>query len=104
MSYYVTQQTHDIGIRMAMGAGQIEVLTLVLGKGLVILCCALAIGVAVAIAFSRVMSGFLFGTSALDPASILGASLLLTTAGFLACYIPARRASKVDPIVALRYE
>jgi putative ABC transport system permease protein len=104
MSYYVTQQTHEIGIRMAMGADQAKVLTLVVGKGLVILFCGLAIGVAVAFAFSRVMSGLLFGVSTFDITSILGASVLLTTVGLLACYIPARRASKVDPIVALRHE
>jgi putative ABC transport system permease protein len=104
MSYYVTQQIHDIGVRMALGAAQVRVLTLVLGKGLVTLCCASAIGVAAAIAFSRVISGLLFGTSALDLASILGALLLLTTVGLLACYIPARRACRVDPMVALRYE
>jgi putative ABC transport system permease protein len=104
MSYYVTQQTHDIGIRMALGADQVKVLTLVVGKGLVILFCALAMGVAVAFAFSRVMSGLLFGISTLDLTSILGASLLLTTVGLLAFYIPARRASRVDPMVALRYE
>jgi putative ABC transport system permease protein len=104
MSYYVTQQTHEIGIRMAMGADQAKVLTLVVGKGLVILFCGLAIGVAVAFAFSRVMSGLLFGVSTFDITSILGASVLLITVGLLACYIPARRASKVDPIVALRHE
>jgi putative ABC transport system permease protein len=104
MSYYVTQQTHEIGIRMAMGADQVNILALVVGKGLVILCCALAIGVGVALAFSRVLSGLLFGISTFDLASILGASFLLTTVGLLACYIPARRASKVDPMVALRYE
>ena len=104
MSYYVTQQTHDIGIRIALGADQVKVLTLVVGKGLVILFSALTIGVAVAFAFSRVISGLLFGISTLDLTSIFGASFLLTTVGLLACYIPARRASKVDPIVALRYE
>ena len=104
MSYFVTQQTHDIGIRMAMGADRVKILTLVVGKGLVILFFALAIGVAVALAFSRVISGLLFGISTLDLTSILGASFLLTTVGLLACYIPARRASRVDPMVALRYE
>jgi putative ABC transport system permease protein len=104
MSYYVTQQTHDIGIRMALGADRIKVLTLVVGRGLVILFFALAIGVAVALALSRVMSGLVFGISRLDLGSVLGASILLTTVGLLACYIPARRASRVDPMVALRYE
>lgn len=89
---------------MAMGADQVKVLTLVMGKGLVILFCALAIGVAVAFALSRVISGLLFGISTLDLTSILGASFLLTTVGLVACYIPARRASRVDPMVALRYE
>lgn len=104
MSYYVTQQTHDIGIRIAMGADQVKILTLVVGKGLVILFYALAVGVAVALAFSRVISGLLFGISTLDLTSIFGASVLLTTVALLACYIPARRASRVDPMVALRYE
>jgi len=104
MSYYVTQQTHDIGIRMAMGAGRVEVLTFVVGKGIVVLLCALAVGVAATFVFSRVMSGLLFGLSSVDLASILGASLLLTAVGLLAFYVPARRASKVDPVVALRYE
>jgi putative ABC transport system permease protein len=104
MSYFVTQQTHDIGIRMALGADQIKVLRLVVRKGIVILFCALAIGVAAAFAFSRVISGLLFGISALDLTSIVGASILLTIVGLLACYIPARRASSVDPVVALRYE
>src|SRR5580658_2197687 len=104
MSYFVTQQTHEIGIRMALGADQVKVLTLVVGKGLVILFYALAVGMAVALAFSRVISGLLFGIGALDLTSILGASFLLITVGLLACYIPARRASKVDPMVALRYE
>jgi putative ABC transport system permease protein len=104
MSYYVAQQTRDIGIRMAMGADKFKVLTLVVGKGLVMLFCALAIGVALALAFSRVISGLLFGVSALDITSIAGASALLTMMGLLACYIPARRASRVDPVVALRCE
>jgi putative ABC transport system permease protein len=104
MSYYVTQQTHDIGVRMAMGADQVRVLTLVVGKGLVILFSALGIGIAVVLASSRVMSGLLFGISSLDLASIVGASVLLITVGLLACYIPARRAARVDPMVALRCE
>jgi putative ABC transport system permease protein len=104
MSYYVTQQTHDIGVRMALGADQVKILTLVVGKALVILFSALTIGGAVAFAFSRVISGLLFGIGTLDISSILGASVLLTAVGLLACYIPARRASKVDPIVALRHE
>lgn len=75
-----------------------------MGRGLVILFYALAVGVAVVFAFSRFMSGLLFGISTLDLTSILGASFVLTTVGLLACYIPARRASRVDPMVALRYE
>ncbi len=104
MSYFVTQQTHDIGVRMAMGADHVNILTHVVGKGLGILFSALAIGMAVAFAFSRVMSGLLFGIRALDLPSIVGASVLLTIVGLLACYIPARRAIRVDPVVALRHE
>jgi putative ABC transport system permease protein len=104
MSYFVTQQTRDIGIRMAMGADRVKILTLVVGRGVVILFSALTVGAGVALAFSRVMSGLLFGVSALDLTSIVGASLLLTMAVLLACYLPARRASRVDPMVALRHE
>jgi putative ABC transport system permease protein len=104
MSYFVTQQTRDIGIRMALGADRVNVLTLVVGKSLVILFYALTVGVAVAFAFSRVISGLLFGITTVDLTSIFGASFLLTTVELLACYIPARRASRVDPMVALRYE
>lgn len=104
MSYYVAHRTHDIGIRMAIGADQVKIFRLVMGEGLVILFFALPIGLAVAFAFSRVMSGLLFGINALDPTSILGASAMLATVGLLACYVPAHRASTVDPIVALRYE
>jgi predicted permease len=104
MSYYVAQQSHDIGVRMALGADQINVLRLIVGKGVVILLSAVAVGVAVALAFSRVMSGLLFGISSVDPATIVAASIVLTGMGLLACYIPARRAARVDPIVALRCE
>jgi putative ABC transport system permease protein len=104
MSYFVTQQTRDIGIRMAMGADRVKILTLVVGRGVVILFSALTVGVGVALAISRVMSGLLFGVSALDLTSMVGASLLLTMAVLLACYIPAHRASRVDPMVALRHE
>ncbi len=104
LSYSVTQQTREIGIRMAMGAQTSRVLGLVVGQGMRLAAAGLILGLIVAFAAMRVLSSLLFGVSAHDPLTFGGVSLVLALAAVLACYIPARRATKVDPIIALRYE
>jgi putative ABC transport system permease protein len=104
MSYSITERTHEIGIRMALGAQGRDVLKMVVGQGLKLIAIGLVIGVAGAFALTRLMSSLLFGVSAFDPLTFMAVSTLLAAAGLLACYIPARRATKVDPMVALRYE
>jgi predicted permease len=104
LSYSVNQQTREIGIRMAMGAQTGRVLGLVVGQGMKLAGVGLALGLLVAFAAMRVLSSLLFGVSAHDPLTFAGVSFILALAAVLACYIPARRATKVDPIVALRYE
>jgi predicted permease len=104
LSYSVNQQTREIGIRMAMGAQTGRILGLVVGQGMRLAVAGLTLGLLVAFAAMRVLSSLLFGVSAHDPLIFGGVSLVLATAAILACYIPARRATKVDPIIALRYE
>jgi putative ABC transport system permease protein len=104
LSYSVNQQTREIGIRMAMGAQTGRVLRLVVGQGLRLAFAGLALGLLVAFLSMRLLASLLFGVSAHDPITFAGVSLILTIAAVLACYIPARRATKVDPIIALRYE
>ena len=104
LSYSVNQQAREIGIRMAMGAQSGRILRLVVGQGMRLAIAGLVIGTLIALAATRVLSSLLFGVSAHDPLIFGGVSLILATAAILACYIPARRATKVDPTIALRYE
>jgi predicted permease len=100
----VGQRTREIGIRMALGAQKADVLKLVLGQGVRLALCGIAIGMAAAFALSRVLSGFLYGVSAQNPVTLIAGALLLLFVALTACCIPAKRATKVDPIIALRCE
>ena len=104
ISYSVTQRVHEIGIRMALGAERADVLRMVVGQGVKMALLGVAIGLVAVLALTRVMASLLFGVSAHDPLTIAVWRTLMVLIAVGACYIPARRATKVDPIVALRYE
>ena len=104
ISYLVGQQTREIGLRMALGAQRRDVFQLILGKGVKSALLGVAIGIAAALALTRLMAGMLYGVTATDPLTFVVVALLFMTIALAACYIPARRAMRVDPMVALRYE
>jgi putative ABC transport system permease protein len=104
ISYSVMQRTQEIGIRMALGAERRSVFSMVLRQGTRLALVGVAVGLAGAFAVTRTMTRFLYGVQATDPLTFACVSLLLVAIALLACYLPARRATRVDPIVALRYE
>jgi putative ABC transport system permease protein len=104
ISYTVSQRTHEFGIRLALGANTRDVLRLVIGQGLKLAGAGLLIGLAGGFALMQVMKTLLFGVSPADPMTFAASALLLLAVSLLACWIPARRAAKVDPLIALRHD
>ncbi len=104
IAYAVSQRTRELGIRMALGAQRDNILWLVLRQGLNLVLVGVAIGLVGALVLTRFLSGLLFDLKPTDPPTLIATSLLLVAVASLACWVPARRATKVDPMVALRYE
>jgi len=104
MAYSVAQRTREIGIRMALGADRRDVLKLALKRGMSLALAGVGIGIAASIALSRLMAALLFGMPGTDPATFVAVALLLTAVALVACYVPAQRATAIDPLIALRDE
>jgi putative ABC transport system permease protein len=104
ISYRVALRTNEIGIRMALGARPRDVVRAVLGQGMTLVGIGILVGLGGAVSLSHVLQGLLFGVSPNDPIMLSGAALLLAAVALLACWLPARRAARVEPLVALRYE
>ena len=104
IAYSVAQRTREVGVRMALGASHRDVVRMFVAQGMKLVLPGLAIGIAAALALTRVMTSLLFGVKPTDATTFILVSICLTAAALVACYLPARRATKVDPLVALRYE
>jgi putative ABC transport system permease protein len=104
MSYLVTQRTHELGVRMALGAQRGDILKLVAGGGAKLAAIGITVGVTLALAMTRLMSGLLFGVGVTDPWTFILIALLFAVVALLASYLPARRAARTDPLTALRYD
>ena len=104
MSYLTGQRTHEIGIRVALGASSRDVVRMVLREGMRIALAGVAIGIVAALGLTRLIASLIYGVGTWDPLTFLGVAALLSAVALLACFIPARRAMRVDPMIALRYE
>jgi ABC-type antimicrobial peptide transport system permease subunit len=104
ISYAVSQRTREIGVRMALGARPADVLRMILSEGLKLVAVGVALGLVAAVMLTRLLEGMVYGVSMRDPLIFVLVNLLLVTVSLAACYVPARRAMRVDPLVALRYE
>jgi ABC-type antimicrobial peptide transport system permease subunit len=104
MAYAVSQRTHEFGVRLALGASEPDLLRLVVRQGLKLAALGVAAGLTASAVVTRLLAGFLFGVSPLDPLTLAGVPVFLTLVTVLACWLPARRAARVDPLVALRCE